>query len=99
MIYDLSEKNFAENIKNGAKLIEFYASWCPYCREEDLVLNAMDNIWVGKVNSDNNSKLVADYQIMGYPTFLLFKDGVERARFSGYHTKKEIEDIVSSYIK
>ena len=99
MIHDLNEKNFDENIEYGIKLVEFYASWCPYCRQEDGVLNALNNIWIGKVNADNNSKLVSEHQIMGYPTFLLFKNGMERARFSGFHDKKEIEDIVSSYSK
>ncbi len=99
MIYDLNEKNFDENIKNGEKLVEFYASWCPYCRQEENIINNLNNIWVGKVNADNNSKLVSEHQIMGYPTFLLFQNGVEIARFSGFHDKNEIENIVKSYIK
>ena len=99
MIYDINDKNFDEKIIGGVKLVEFYASWCPYCRQEDNILNALNNIWIGKVNADNNSKLVAEYQIMGYPTFLLFENGVEIARFSGFHAKEEIESIIASYIK
>ena len=99
MIYDLNEKNFDEKIKDGIKLVEFYASWCPYCRQEENIINNLNNIWLGKVNSDNNSKLVSEHQIMGYPTFLLFQNGIEIARFSGFHNKEEIEDIVKSYIK
>lgn len=99
MIYELNEKNFDESIEHGIKLVEFYASWCPYCRQEDNVLNALTNTWVGKVNSDNNSKLVVRHQIMGYPTFLLFKNGIEKARFSGFHDKNEIEKIIFSYTK
>lgn len=99
MIYDLNEKNFDEKIKDGIKLVEFYASWCPYCRQEENIINNLNNIWLGKVNSDNNSKLVSEHQIMGYPTFLLFQNGIEIARFSGFHNKEEIEDIIKSYIK
>lgn len=99
MIYDLNEKNFDDKIKDGIKLVEFYASWCPYCRQEENIINNLNNIWLGKVNSDNNSKLVSEHQIMGYPTFLLFQNGIEIARFSGFHNKEEIEDIIKSYIK
>ena len=50
MIYDLNEKNFDEKIKDGIKLVEFYASWCPYCRQEENIINNLNNIWLGKVN-------------------------------------------------
>ena len=99
MIFDLNEKNFDENIKNGIKLVEFYASWCPYCRQEESVLRELPDVWVGKINADNNSKLVSEHQIMGYPTFLLFENGVEKVRFSGFHTKDEIKNLIASYAK
>jgi len=77
---NLTEKNFAEVIA-GEKpvLVDFWAPWCGPCQmmmpivEE--VAKETKEVVVGKVNIDENPKLAEKYNVMGVPTFLLFKEG------------------------
>lgn len=32
MIVELNEQNFDENAAHGLKLVEFYTTWCIYCK-------------------------------------------------------------------
>ncbi len=92
MIKELNENNFNENIKNGLKLVEFYAAWCGYCQKQRPILNELseNNIWIGTIDADKNPELVKQYAISGFPTFLLFKEGRVIAKLSGYHEKSEL---------
>lgn len=92
MIKELNEKNFDEITKNGLKLVEFYAPWCGYCQKQKPIMEELskNNISIGIVNADDNLSLVQKYQINGYPTFLLFKEGNVIANLSGYHEKSQL---------
>src|SRR5574344_770016 len=99
MITQLNETNFNDNIKSGFKLVEFFAPWCGYCKQQERILNDMDNIWLGQVNSDDFPNLTQKFEILGFPTFILFKDGNEIERFSGLHSKFDIMNILMKYLK
>ena len=92
MIVELNEKNFNENIKNGLKLVEFYASWCGYCKKQRPILDELsaNNIWIGLVDVDRNPNLGERFGISGFPSFLLFKEGKIIAALSGYHEKSQL---------
>ena len=92
MIVELNNKNFEEQIKSGLKLVEFYASWCGYCRQQRPVLEelANNNIWIGTVDADESPEIVDKYGIDGFPSFLLFKDGKIISALPGYHDKSQL---------
>ena len=92
MIVELDEKNFDKKTKTGLKLIEFYASWCGYCKKQRPVIEELsaNNIWIGTVNVDSNPDLAERFNITGFPAFLLFKEGKIIAALSGYHEKSQL---------
>lgn len=46
------------------------------------------------IDVDENSETATDYGVMSLPTFIVFNDGEQTARFSGGMTKKQfIEKI------
>lgn len=98
MIVELNEYNFKENIKNGLKLVIFSTTWCSYCQKEQEVLKELSDIWIGKVDGDKNLSLLKEYGIMGFPTFLVFKNGELQTKFSGYKNKFELMNMISKYI-
>ncbi len=96
MIVELDNNNFNEAIKRGIKIVEFYMPSCPYCVRQHQVLDKMENIWIGKVNSQNSPNLIKEYEIMSFPTFVIFNNGVEFTRFSGFRTW---EDLIDKFVK
>lgn len=99
MLVELNETNFDESLSKGLKLVEFFAPWCSHCQHQAPVLKEFDKIWIGQVDGDNSQLLSKRFNIQGFPTFILFKDGKEQERFSGFHTKFQIMDIIMPYLK
>ena len=99
MFEELSDRNFEEEIKNGLKLVEFYTSWCGYCKIQKPELEKMDKIWIGQVDADNSPEITAKYKVGAFPTFLIFKDGKEVERFSGYKTKEDLMTRIINHLK
>lgn len=98
MIVKLNDDNFDVQTATGLKLIEFATSWCGYCQKQEPILNELDKVWIGQVNGDESKYLVQRFHIQGFPTFLVLKDGNELARFSGFHSKFNIMNILMQYL-
>ena len=99
MLIELTSENFNNEIKDGLKLIEFYTGWCGYCKKQKPELEKMDKIWIGQVNADNSPEISAKYKVGAFPTFLIFKDGKEVERFSGYKTKEDLMTRIINHLK
>lgn len=90
MLKKLTKADFSKETEHGLKLIEFYAPWCGYCKRQEPELSAMDKVWIGQVNADEEPELTSSFGINSFPTFLVFKDGKEKKRFSGYRKKEDL---------
>lgn len=99
MLKELSQENFDTEIKDGLKLIEFYTSWCGYCKKQKPELEKMEKIWIGQIDADNSPQISAKYNINAFPTFLIFKNGQEAERFSGYRTKEDLMEKIINHLK
>jgi len=100
MIVELNKDNFESETNNGLKLVDFYTTWCKYCKQEDEILKELsDNgFWIGKLDCDKESQIAKRYGIVGFPSFILFKEGKLLAQFSGYHTKSQLLNKLTSYL-
>ena len=98
MIVNLDSNNIQKEIENGLKLVVFSAKWCSYCQRQKEVFRELPDIWVGEVDGDKNPNLVSQYGVMGFPTFILFKNGKEINKFSGYKNKFELMNILTKFI-
>ncbi len=92
MIVELNEENFDKEALHGLRLIEFYATWCVYCKRQRIEMIDLEesDVWIGIVDGDESPNLIQKYRIDGYPTFVLLKDGEEVARFAGFHDKSQL---------
>lgn len=101
MLQELNERNFDDCVKDGIKFVAFTAPWCGFCQKQKPVLNeiADQNIWIGEVNSDENPSVIARFGISAFPSFMLFKDGKEIARFAGYRNKFDLLNTILDYLK
>ena len=100
MLVELDNKNFEQNTQKGLKLIEFYTTWCTFCRNQRIELEELkdSDMWIGLVDAQENPDLAQRYDIDGFPTFILLKDGKKIAEFIGFHKKAQLLDKLMKYI-
>lgn len=85
--FDLNTENWADNVgKDKTVIIEFYATYCGYCRKmqpqwDILAEHYMgDNtnrkdVLVAKIDGENNPTIPRRFNINSYPTILIFRKG------------------------
>ena len=97
MIKQIENNEFYEIIKNKRVLIDFYATWCGPCKMLGLVLEKISNenlIDIYKVDVDIFSDLASEYNIYSVPTLIVFEDGKEVKRISGFMNEEELKKWV-----
>lgn len=97
MIRHLTKEEFDKENKENL-LVDFYATWCGPCKMMASVLENIDSkniIDIAKVNIDEEKGLAIESGIEVIPTLLLFKEGKEIKRSSGFMTEQELMKWVS----
>ena len=100
MFVELNEENFKKETDTGLKLVDFYTTWCGFCKKQDDVLKELsDNgFWIGKLDCDKHAHVAHKHNVSGFPSFILFKNGKVEAQFAGYHTKTQLLDKLTKHI-
>ena len=97
MIKNVNLNEFDDAIKGNKVLVDFYATWCGPCKMLSSVLEKIDEkdiIQIVKVDVDNCNTLASEYKIYSVPTLILFENGNEIKRISGFISEKELEKWV-----
>lgn len=98
----MDKKALEEKLSTGKYVLFFTADWCPDCR---FIKPAMPEIEANfsqfefiLVDRDENIDLCQEMMIMGIPSFVVYEDGKEKARFVNKDgkTKKEVEDFLNN---
>lgn len=79
------------------ELIHFTADWCQPCKKmapmiDEFVGNNQD-IKYSKINVDDASDLISEYDVKGVPTFIVKLDGVVHNRHTGIATLEKFASL------
>ncbi|MGD8753278.1 MAG: thioredoxin [Anaerolineales bacterium] len=104
-ITHVSEDSFKEEVLDHSQpvLVDFTAVWCGPCKMLEPVVKELANEWAEKVkivklDVDHNPNLAMEYQVMGVPTLMLFKNGEPAERLTGFQPKNRIQNKIDPHL-
>jgi thioredoxin 1 len=80
-------------------IIDFHALWCGPCKAQSPIIKELaaelgDRVKVIKIDIDQNNQIANRYHIQSVPTIMIFKNGEEKYRQAGVHTKPQLMNIL-----
>ncbi|MEU1010860.1 thioredoxin family protein [Streptomyces sp. NPDC088810] len=96
---ELTKENFDQTVsENEFVLIDFWAQWCPPCRQFAPVYEkaAADNpdLVFGKVDTEAQPELAAAFDIQSIPTLMIIRDQVAVFAQPGALPAPVLEDLI-----
>ncbi len=101
---EVTDVNFDETVRRSVlTVVDCWAAWCAPCRMMNPIIKELaeeyaGKILFGKLNVDENPKTATQYNVMGIPTLLIMKDGVEVDRMVGVAPKSSIHEKLKKYM-
>lgn len=93
----INQNEFEAKVLKADKpvLVDFYADWCGPCKMMIPVLDQLsvekeDQIYIYKINVDENSDVAKQYRVMSIPNMILFKDGEAALNIVGAMSKNDL---------
>lgn len=105
-VIQLTNENFEEVVLQAdlPVVIDFWGPQCVPCKQldpfvESLSIELSGVVKFARVVAPENRKLCIDLGVMGLPSFLAFKDGVEIERLGMDTTPKSIQSMVNNLVE
>jgi thioredoxin 1 len=102
-VLEINQDSFEAMKRDHPKLVvDCWAPWCGPCRTMGPMIDKLAKEYAGKVdfgkiNVDENQKVVQANKIMAIPTLLFIKDGQIVDQIVGMVPKEEIEDVIKKH--
>lgn len=102
-VVHLTAENFQSYItSNPLVLAEFFAPWCGYCKmlgpeyskASDILKETNPNIKLAQIDCVEEEQLCQEFQIKGYPTLKIFREGAGVSDYEGPREAAGIADYM-----
>ncbi|MFF4772073.1 thioredoxin [Microtetraspora fusca] len=91
----VTAETFDEQVLRSDKpvLVDFWTEWCPPCRMLAPILAEIDaeygdRLTVAKINADDHPEIARRYDILGFPTLNLYRNGEVVRQIRGAKPKR-----------
>lgn len=97
-----TDSNFQTEVLDakGVVLVDFFATWCGPCKAMGPVIEELaheaKNAKIGKLNVDDASRTASQFSIRSIPTIIIFKNGKEVKRLSGFQEKDALLKVLQN---
>ena len=99
---NITDSNFIETINSHkVVLVDFWAEWCGPCKKISPILDEIsseNNLWVAKLNVDDNPIKAAEFSVSSIPTMILFENGKPVKTIIGAKPKHVLVEELSRWI-
>lgn len=97
------EEFFAAAKENRILIVDVYADWCGPCKMMSPILDniaaELTDVAFIKIDADQESEFVAEYNIMSIPTLLFFKEEELIGKLTGFQTKVAVVEAIKRMVK
>ncbi|MBU1147439.1 MAG: thioredoxin [Candidatus Omnitrophica bacterium] len=101
----VNNENFKKEVLESdiPVLVDFWAQWCMPCHMvapvvEEIAKEYQGKLKVCKLNVDEAGNTASNYNIMGIPTLLIFKNGKVAGKVVGALPKAELEKTIKPHL-
>ena len=101
----VTTKDFETEVKSAPLpvLVDFYAQWCGPCKMMSPVIEKIaqefgSKLKVVKLDTDEAPEVATEYQILGVPTLIIFKNGEVIGKSVGYMNERDLQSFVTKHV-
>ncbi len=99
-VVKVNKDNINEALNSEKKvLLDFFASWCGPCRMlspvVDKIAEENPDLFVGKVNVDEEPELAMQFGVSSIPVLVVMKDGKVLKQSLGAIPKQQVEELLA----